>query len=149
MDAMRQALEECDVARACRIWAELYPHMDPPANDAEALVTLHMARTAAESVRFDLRAYSHRWLVDHGHRSLLPDSLRPKAERIYPVDAPGVGIAVRVGSPELIPAGLEIRASMETAVLEAHADGRLTDTPFVRARMTEARAYTRKKLFGR
>jgi hypothetical protein len=42
----------------------------------------------------------------------------------------------------------EIRGAMEDAVLEAEADGRLTDAPFVKGRMMEARAKARKILFG-
>jgi hypothetical protein len=52
-------------------------------------------------------------------------------------------------NPEEAAAGVEIRKVMEQAVLEADADGRLTDSPFVKLRVEEARAKERKKLFGR
>jgi hypothetical protein len=38
---------------------------------------------------------------------------------------------------------------MEGAVMDADADGKLTDSPFVKARMYEARDKERRALFGR
>jgi hypothetical protein len=143
--AMRQVLVECDVSGARRLWAEYAPHMPQPQDDAEALVCLHRARTEAASLALRLRAYSHRWLVDHDWPSGLPDELRPKAERLYPRIASSVGIGVKSAYPEV---ASEIRGAMEDAVLEAEADGRLTDAPFVKGRMMEARAKARKILFG-
>jgi hypothetical protein len=143
--AMRQVLVECDVSGARRLWAEYAPHMPQPQNDAEALVCLHRARTEAASIALRLRAYSHRWLVDNGWPSGLPDELRPKAERLYPRIALSVGIGVKSVYPDV---AAEIRSAMEDAVLEAEADGRLTDAPFVKGRMMEARAKARKILFG-
>jgi hypothetical protein len=142
---MRQVLVECDVFGARRLWAEYAPHMPQPKDDAEALVCLHRARTESASIALRLRAYSHRWLVDHGWPSGLPDELKPMVERIYPAVAAAVGIAVKSAHPEV---ATEVRGAMEAAVLEADADGRLTDVPFVKRRMLEARAKARKRLFG-
>ena len=36
-----------------------------PQNDAETIITIHRARTEAQSIKFDLRAYLHRWLTEH------------------------------------------------------------------------------------
>jgi hypothetical protein len=72
-------------------------------SDAEALVTLHHARTQAESIALKLRAWSHRWLLEHGYPSGLPDHLKPSAERIYPRVVEGVGISVNFRSPILQP----------------------------------------------
>lgn len=138
-DAMRGILKECDVQAAKRAWGET--------DDARTLVMLHMARTAARSIPLDLRAYSHRWLLGHGLPSQLPDRLRPKAERLYPQVVNAVGIAVKMRDQALAGAGVEIRRSMEDMVLEAEADGRLTDTGFVKARMMEARDKAKRKLW--
>ena len=143
--AIRQVLVERDVAGVRRLWAEYAPHMPQPKDDAEALVCLHMARTQAATLAIELRAYSHRWLFDRGWPSGLPDELKPKAERLYPKIASAVGIGVKSIYPEV---ASEIRGAMEYAVLEADADGRLTDAPFVKSRMMEERAKVRKKLFG-
>lgn len=138
--AARDMLRDLDVQAAKVAWAE--------DDDATVLVMLHVARTAARSVPFDLRAYSHRWLVDRGLPSQLPDQLKPRAERIYPRVVSAVGIAVRARSPESQGAVSEIQRSMQDAVLDAEADGRLTDDVFVKARIMEARARARKRLFG-
>jgi hypothetical protein len=137
--AMRSILKDLDVAAAGRAWGE--------ADDAKTLVMLHMARTAAKSIPMGLRAYSHRWLVDHGLPSQLPDRLKPKAERMYPQVVSAVGIAVKMRDRALAGAGLEIRRSMEDMVLDAEADGKLLDTRFVKTRMMEARDKTKRKLW--
>jgi len=41
-----------------------------------------------------------------------------------------------------------VQDAMSDAVLEAEADGKLLDTPFVRTRIQEARAKTFKQLLG-
>jgi hypothetical protein len=145
---MRRALEECDVTSARRLWAVWCPFFPQPKDDAEALVTLHRARTEANSIALELRAYSHRWLVDRGWPSGLPDGLKPKAERMYPQIASAVGIAVKARRPENAAAAVVIRQAMEHAVLEAAADKRLCDDRLVKERITEARIKARKRLFG-
>jgi hypothetical protein len=138
--ATRAVLRDCDVQAARALWGA--------ADDAQALVMIHLARTAASSMPVDLRAYSHRWLVDRGLPSKLPDRLKPKAERLYPRVAAAVGISVIAQREAYKPASVEIRQAMEHAVLEAEADGRLTDTAFVRTRLLAAGHKVRKKLFG-
>lgn len=136
---LRQLLIDGDLARIRRAWAELFPHLHQPANDIEAEVMLHHARTQARSVPMRLRAWSHRWLCERGYPSGLPDILRPRAERLYPVVVSAVGISVNVRSPLLAPIVAPVRRAMEAAVLEAEADGRLADSDHVKARMREAR----------
>lgn len=144
---MRRCLVECDVAGVRKLWAEAAPRLHQPSTDHEVLATLHHARTQVSDIPLKLRAYSHRWLTDHGYPSGLPDELRPKAERIYPMIVEAVGIAVRGKSDASRPIAKLIEQAMSDAVAEAYADGR-TDVAFVKARMAEARARTIDKLFG-
>jgi hypothetical protein len=144
----RRCLEQLDVAGVRRLWRHMSPHLPQPANDAEALVTLHHARTQTESIAIRLRAWSHRWLLDHGYPSGLPDHMKPSAERIYPRVVEGVGISVNFRSPILQPITGLVRGAMEDAVSEAYADKK-TEPSFVRARMQQAKATTIRKLVGR
>jgi hypothetical protein len=64
--AMRQCMEELDVDGIRRLWAEVSPHLPQPRDDADALATCHLARTATRSMPFPLRAYSHQWLLERG-----------------------------------------------------------------------------------
>jgi hypothetical protein len=137
-DHFRRALEECDVRTVRRIWTHVAPGMPQPASDAEALTAIHYARTQTISLELRHRAWSHRWLLDHGFPSGLPDELRPKAERLYPGTAHGVGISVNVRSRASLPLGNAVQKAMEDAVSEAYADRR-TDPVFVKARMMAAR----------
>jgi hypothetical protein len=134
----RRCLEECDVPAVRKLWRHLAPHLHQPANDQEALATIHRARSEAAWMHLRPRAYSHRWLLDHGYPSALPDELRPRAERIYPRVVEGVGISVNAASELLKPAVQFVRQAMSDAVMEAYADGR-TDTDFIKARMAAAR----------
>jgi len=120
--------------------------MPQPKSDADTLVAIHHARTQSIWLRFRARAYSHAWLMERGLPTGLPDDLRPKAERLYPVFASAVGVAVKSSYPQVVQ---EISCAMTDAVLEAEDDGRLTDSPFVKARMLEERQKARKRLFGR
>lgn len=135
--AMRQCLEDCDVARLRRLWGEVCPHLPLPTTDEAMLVALHIARTQAASIKFSLRAYSHRWLTERALPSGLPDWLKPRAERMYPVIADAVGISVNT-SPRRRELGNAVRTAMSDAVMEAYADGR-RDPTFVKDRMMEAR----------
>lgn len=148
-DAMRECLEKADVHSARELWRKAAPHLPQPKDDAEALKTIHYARTVSEAISDPLRCYSHCWLLDNGLPSGLPDRLKARAERVYPRIASAVGLAVQMRNAEEALAGVEIRKAMEYAVLEANADGRLTDSPFVKMRVEEARAKERRKLFGR
>lgn len=137
-------LERVDIEGMRRLWAKVAPKMATH-DDAGMVVAIHLARTKSELVRFKLRAYSHAWLIDHGYPSLLPDELRPRAQRLYATTAHAVGIAVKSKYDEV---RITVGGAMQDAVLEAEADGRLTDSPFVKARMMEARRRATKKLFG-
>lgn len=133
---VRRCLVELDAEGIVKIWQRLRPDLPVPTTREAVLVALHFARTAANSVPLKLRAYSHRWLEDHGHPSQLPDRLKPQAERLYPRTESAVGIAVKSKYPVVKYA---IQTAMEQAVLEAYADGHANDPEKVRERMLEAR----------
>jgi hypothetical protein len=139
----RRCLEKCDAAGVRRIWARVQPNLPQPQNDAHALVALHMARTASEAMALRLRAYSHRWLLDQGYPSQLPDHLKPRAERLYPRSEKAVGISVNSKYPVVQRA---IHGAMQAAALEAIADGHMNEPVIVKARMMEARAREQKGL---
>lgn len=139
--AFRRFLADLDVAGVRRLWRAANPGMPQPESDEEALVSIHMARTAMESIELRSRAYSHAWLRERGLPSLLSDELRPRAERMYPVAVTAVGI----GALRPQPYTPILRGAAEDAVLEAYADRR-TDPEFVRARMREARVRARRLL---
>lgn len=143
----RRCLVELDVAGIRRLWAFVSPHLPQPESDKDALISLHMARTQSSLVELKLRAYSHRWLLDTGYPSGLPDELKPKAERLYPKLVGAVGIAVRASSEFMRPVAAEVQKAMSDAVAEAYADGR-EDPAFVQERMFEARSRVRRKLLG-
>lgn len=145
---MRQCLEDLDVPRARTFWGHIAPHLPQPEDDLDALVTLHRARTEAQSIALDMRIYSHQWLEDRGLPSGLPDHLRPKAERVHPRIVSAVGVAVAARSPEMEPLARLIQDAMNDAVQAAHADGRIEDTPFVKARMADARKRATEFFWG-
>jgi hypothetical protein len=146
---LTRSLETLDVQAARGAWGAMFPHLSPPQSDDDMLTMLHMARTQSEQIAFKLRAYSHRWLTERGYPSQLPDHLKPSAERLYPKVAHAVGISYNFRDETLKPAADMIRGAMEGAVMDADADGKLTDSPFVKARMYEARDKERRALFGR
>src|SRR6185312_14636340 len=97
---------------------------------------------------FRARAWSHRWLVERGHPSGLPDRLKPRAERAYPRIVKAVGIAVKMPAA-FREVGLEVRRAMADAVEILAADGvDLDDRERVQAYMFEARARTLKQMLG-
>lgn len=102
-----------------------------------------MARTAAGSIALQLRAYSHRWLLDNGYPSQLSDDLKPRAERLYPKVEGVVGISVNSKYPAVQRA---IEGAMQNAVIETYADGHRDEPEVVRARMMEARERERRGL---
>ena len=95
---VRRCLIDCDVAQLRKLWQHVAPHLPQPETDADALVSLHFARTLASFVSFRARAYSHRWLIDNGWPSGLPDHMKPRAERLYPRVVEGVGVSVNASS---------------------------------------------------
>jgi hypothetical protein len=130
-----------------KLWAHVQPNLPQPKNDSEALIALHMARTSSTRLPVRYRAYSHAWLIERGLPSQLPDHLKPKAERLYPVVRDAVGISVNTTSAMFEPMIVPVRTAMENAVLDAYAEGR-KDPAFVKARMKEAQERETKKLLG-
>ncbi len=132
---MTRIIREVDAEAAMRLHSHLWPQFPPPANVHEARATIHFARTGMKGMETKLRCYSHAWLRDEGLPSNLPDYLKKKADRLYPVGARGVGIAVRNRDER----ALGIRSAMELAVHETYADGHENEPQIVRARMLEMR----------
>lgn len=147
-DTVKALLIAGDVQGLRRFWASFAPHLPQPNTDHEAAVVLHHARTQSRSVPMRLRAYSHRWLIDHAMESGLPDILKPRAERMYPTSQSAVGISVNTRSDIFKPILGEVQKSMEDSVMDSFMDGKLEDTKFVTARMFEARKKTIKQLLG-
>lgn len=141
-DEFRKILIALDANAARRAWSVVAPHLPQPATDAEALVCLHMARTAAETIPPKHRFYSHRWLTDNGYPSGLPDRLRPPAERMYPKKVDAVGVAVKSAVPEIRTA---ITGAMSDAVADCYANGD-RDPLIVKPQMMAARARERRGL---
>ncbi len=138
MNEFRRCLVDLDVAAFRKILAAINPGERQPKDDAEALIVLHHARTQAQSVQFNLRAYSHRWLCERDLPSGLPDELKPRAERIYPQIVEAVGVSVKAMSEAGIPLAKAIERAMSDAVEDAYAGGN-RNPDFVKARMDEAR----------
>lgn len=111
-------------------------------------MALHGARTAAESMPLKLRAYSHRWLIERGYPSQLPDKLKPKAEQMFPKVAEGVGIACKTNNKYLKPAMPIIQKAMGDAVEDCFANGD-RDPKLVKSQMMLAKDREFKALFGR
>jgi hypothetical protein len=144
----RQALEDGDVSLLRKIWADQFPKMPQPKTDDEARAIMHRARTEMEMMPFAKRAYSHAWLTERSLPSALPDHLKPKAERLYPVVVGVVGIAVMGKSPIGKAIAPLISKAMSDAVMDAYAHG-TTDPVFVKQRMMEARERELQKLLGK
>ena len=141
-DHFRQALIDCDVELCRKIWAHSHPHLPQPESDDDVLTTIHIARTGAESIAFKHRAYSHAWLRERNLPSKLPDELKPRAERLYPVIIEGVGIAVKSSNKKL---AFEIRTAMERVVLDCYANG--DRDPALIRRLTQAARWKVKRQF--
>jgi len=143
----RLLLERMDSAGAMKAWKEWFPDMPQPKTQEEAEIVLHYARTVADSVGFNSRAYSHAWLTERRLPSGLPDHLKPRAQRMYPVQVQAVGISINFKNPFLKPAADQIRKVMETRVEECYAEG-VTDPDIVKKHMLEAKEQEEKALFG-
>lgn len=144
----RLLLEAGDVEGCRRYWHKHAPSMPQLATYEQAEVSMHMARTAAKSVEFRLRAYSHRWLVERMLPSQLPVALKPAAERICPVVVEAVGVSINFRSALLAPAAEEVQGAMNAVIEDCFANGD-RDPTLVRGRMFEAKDRTMIKLFGR
>jgi hypothetical protein len=141
-------LEAGDVDALRDVWAKVAPHLPQPDTREKAEIVMHMARTSSTQVHFRRRAYSHSWLTERSLPSQLPDELKPRAERMYPRIVEGVGIAIKARNPLFQPVADEARKAMEHAVLDAEAEGKLSDGQFVTERMNEARDRTYRSLLG-
>jgi hypothetical protein len=138
------ALEKGDVSECRRIAAILFPHL-PQGADAEA--SMHMARTQIPTISFKARAYSHRWLTERGLPSQLPDELKPRAERLYPVVAEAVFLSANSNSPILKPMMPLVQGAMSDAVEDCYANGDKAPA-LVRSRIQEARRKSIRQLAG-
>ena len=143
----RQLLESGDVEGCRRYWHTHAPNMPQLQSRAEAEAAMHMARTAAETVRIRARAYSHRWLLDRGLPSQLPDRLKPAAGRLYPAVVEAVGFSVNFRSSILAPAAAEVQSAVTAVIEDCYANGD-KDPELVRARMLDTKDATIRKLFG-
>jgi len=137
-DAFRRCLIELDVVGVCDLWFHVCPHLPQPKNNEEVLVTIHYARTTAQTVPLKLRCYSHAWLTERGLPSGLPDWWRPKAARLYPHQVTAVGVSVKALSEANAPLARAIEKAMSDAVQECYADG-VTDPDIVKSRMDAVR----------
>jgi hypothetical protein len=146
---MQSCMVTLDVQRAREIWGIVAPHLPPITTDEEMLATLHVARTQSDVVSLKLRFYSHHWLCERNMPSLLPDELKPSAEKVYPRKVQSVGISVNARSELTRPIIGEVRGAMEDAVSEVYADGRADDIDLIKRRMIEARHSVTRKLLGR
>lgn len=143
-----RCLNELDVKVARKLWLHVFPGLPVPKTDKDMLATLHLARTTSPLADQMKRYYSHRWLLDNGLISMLPDPLRPVAERVYPTKTPpSVGIAL-AGSTWFKPAIPLIRGVMEKSVLETMGDD-VSDPVVIKSRFLEAGEKEKTKLFGR
>ena len=144
----RRCLIECDIPAVRKLWGFLAPHLSQPKTEHEALTTLHMARTQMDSIPLKLRAYSHRWLLDQGYPSQLPDELKPRAEQICPKIVDAVGISVNTRSLEFEPIVALVRAAMEDAVNDAYSNRIRPSVERIKEMMRAARAKVIKKVLG-
>jgi hypothetical protein len=147
--AFLECMETLDAGLIRKLWRQLRPGLPQPVDDAEALATLHLARTGCDAIKTAARMYSHCWLKERALPSQLPDAMRASAERMYPTVKRAVGISVNTISPLLKPVMAEVRTAMANAVLEIHAhDPSLSDDDLVRRQMREAKQQTMRKLLG-
>jgi hypothetical protein len=109
---------------------------------------MHRIRTEAESLAVRMRCYSHRWLLERGLPSGLPDRLLPSADRLYPRIVNAVGVAVHM--PRIFrEIESEVEASMSEGVAELHADGvDLARRDLVHPVIFEKRERTIRRLLG-
>lgn len=147
-DHFRQLLIEGDFRAMRRVFAAHCPHLPEPADDDQAEVSMHMARTGAESIPFRHRAWSHRWLSERKYPSLLSDKLKPKAERLYPVARPIVGIAIKSLNKSRQPEADFVVQKMADVVCSLFSEG-VYDSALVSKRMREVRELEAAKLFSR
>jgi len=143
--AMFNCIREIDVKRAMGIWKSERPNAAQPENEYQATMMLHYARARMPSMPEQLRFYSHSWLINNGFPSELPDELKPKAQRMYPILAGAVGVSSGSLGGRKSAFNYAIDKVMSDAVLETHADGYKLDSPIVKHRILEMRALFKKR----
>jgi hypothetical protein len=72
-DEFLRCLLELDVDGVLKISAHVFPPASQPSSRAEALASLHLARTRSARVPAKAKRYSQRWLNERGLGSWLPD----------------------------------------------------------------------------
>lgn len=144
---IRRALVDLDVTLIRKVWGHVSPHLPQPKTREDALIALHVARTASDSVPVNHRLYSHAWLRDRGYPSRLPDNLKQSADRLYPIVVGSVGIAVGGALAKYKDVKDGVRGAMEGAVLDCYGMGD-EDPKIVKPRMHEAKDKELKALFG-
>lgn len=144
----RQLLEAGDVDALVSAWATVNPGLPVPETREQAEAIMHYTRTARSWMRLRFRAYSHAWLSERGLPSGLPDSLKPHAERLYPVAAKAVGISVNARNPRFNPQAKFIQKAMADAVEDCFANGDGEDTALVSRQMDHAKARAELELYG-
>ena len=146
---MIRVLVDMDHEQYRELWKHLFPHF--PSFDGQmnyyVLASMHMARTQMDPIPDKLRFYSHRWLLDNGFPSQLPDRLKPSAEKLYPVSEGSVGIALQTQSPIMAPILDQIVGAMSDAVMDCYANND-KEPVIVKKQMERARVKTTKKLVG-
>ncbi len=105
-DEFRRCLTEMDARGIRRIWHHVQPGMPQPKDDAEALMTIHLARLQCPFLTVKQIEYSRSWL----------------AERQTGRIAMAVGISVNA-PPHRREQALSIQHEMEEAVLLSVRDG--------------------------
>lgn len=143
-DNMLQCIREIDHELAMKLWKHIRPRDPQPENDLQAVIMLHYARTKIASMPEGLRLYSHCFLRDYGIPSALPDHLRPKAERLYPVGTRSVGVSSGKAGGGKTVFNLAVQKVMSDAVLETYADGHIDNPQKIKARILEMRARFKK-----
>jgi len=140
-DHLRQALEDGDADLLWKLWRHVYPQLPQVETRDEAVIAMHIGRTATETVTMPKRLYSHAWLCERGFPSQLPDDLKPPPEQVRPRIVPAVGIAVNSLSddPERQQRAKAIEAAMAQAAGDCYASGIFDKDRVVRA-MWAARA---------
>ena len=134
----RRCLVDCDKEGIRKIWKHVAPNMPIPENDDDTLVCIHITRTATERLPFRFRAYSHSWLRERFpvNPSLLPEDLKPRAERMYPRIVSAVGICVASFGNKKTDYHHHVSTKLCELVADMYADG-IEDPVLIKARMKE------------
>jgi len=132
----RRCLVDCDTEGVRKIWKHVAPNMPLLETDEDTLICIHITRTATERLPFRFRAYSHSWLRERFpvNPSQIPDSLKPRAERMYPRIVSAVGICVAGFGNKKTEYHHYVSKKLCDVVAEMYADG-IEDPDLIKARM--------------